>query len=130
MASQNRSFIARGDIKPSVFVRLKAGDDHSILQSVANSESIGVSYEGTRDAPVEGVVPLAAKTGESCRVYVADEGCEVVAGATIAAGDKLKPDVNGAAIPTTTANEIYSAIAVAGAVAGQRCKCTVARGKV
>tara|TARA_R110002111_G_scaffold248586_1_gene312362 strand:- start:108 stop:515 length:408 start_codon:yes stop_codon:yes gene_type:complete len=130
MASQNRSFIARGTILPSVFVKQKAGDDHGIIQAVADDEAVGICYEGTRDAPVDGITPTSAVDGESCRIYVEDEPCEVIAGATIAAGDKLKPNADAHAIPTTTAGDIYSAIAAAGAVAGQRCKCTVRRGTV
>lgn len=121
-----RSYIARGDIGSSLFVT-QDGSDHGIVQSVADDVAVGVSYEGTRDAPVDGITPLAAKSGESCRVYTLGDPCEVIAGNTINAGDYLKPDADGKAIPAA-AGEQYSAIADADCVADQRCKCTVQRG--
>ncbi len=127
MPAQSPSFIAKGSVPPSVFV--KQSGDHGIVICGAGDEAVGVSHEGTREAPVTGVTPMAALTGESCQVYTETWTCEVIAGDTITAGQKLKPDANGAAVPAVAGN-VYSAIARAGAVAGERCKCTVTTGRI
>lgn len=131
MPAQSPSFIARGDIPPSVFVK-QNGTDHGIVACVADDEAIGVSHEGTREAPITGITPLAAKDGESCQVYIDTWPCEVIAGDVIVAGAKLKPDANGHAVPVVAGvnPQIYSAIARAGAAAGERVKCSVQRGIV
>lgn len=137
MPAQSPSFIARGDIPPSVFVK-QNGTDHGIVVCVANDEAIGVSHEGTREAPISGITPLAAKNGESCQVYTDTWSCEIIAGAAIVAGNKLKPDINGHAVPVVgdalgaagAVDKIYSAIARSSAAIGERVKCTVQRGIV
>lgn len=128
MPAQSPSFIARGDIAPSIFVK-QNGTDHGIVAAGAGDEAVGVSHEGTREAPIEGITPLAAKSGESCQVYTEEWPCEVVAAATIVAGNKLKPDANGHAI-VAVAGDHYSAIARAGAASGEMCKVTVRNGEV
>lgn len=128
MPAQAPSFIAAGDIGPSRFVTQTTAD-HTIVQSVANDAAIGVSHEGTRHAPITGITPLAAKAGESVQVYTDTWPCEVIAAATITAGQPLKPDLNGAAV-VATAGQVFSAIARAGAASGERCKVTITRGVV
>lgn len=130
MPAQSPSFIARGDVEPSVFVKQDGATDNGIVQSVADDESIGISHEGTREAPVEGITPLAAKDGESCMVYTDGWTCEVIAAGVIAPGAKLKPNADGHAIATTTAGDVYSAIARSAGAAGTRCKVIVRRGIV
>lgn len=125
MPAQSPSFIAKGNIPPSRFV--KQSGDHGIVICVANDEAVGVSHEGTREAPITGITPLAAIANESCQVYTDTWTCEVIAGDTITAGAKLKPGADGVAIPAVAGN-VYSAIARAGAVVGERCKCTITRG--
>jgi hypothetical protein len=125
--SASPSFIAKGDIPSSVFV--KQSGDHGIVVCGAGDEAIGVSHEGTREAPITGITPLAAIAGESCQVYTDTWNCEVKAGGTIVAGDKLKPNASALAV-VAGGGEIFSAIARAGAANGERCKCTVTRGVV
>jgi hypothetical protein len=127
-ASQAPSFIARGDIGTSLFVK-QNGTDHGVVICAAGDEAIGVSHEGTREAPITGITPLTAKSGEGVMVYTDTFPCEIVAGGTIAAGDKLVPDSTARAI-AAGAGQIYSAIARAGATVGQRVKATVQRGVV
>lgn len=119
------SFIAKGNISPSRFV--KQSGDHGVLQCVANEEAIGVSHEGTREAPITGITPLTAIEGEGVMVYTDTVTCEIEAGANITAGQKLKPDANARAVPAV-ATDVYSAVALAGAASGERCKCMVTRG--
>ena len=127
--NSQRSYIARGTILPSRFVKRDTATDMGILQAVAGDLSVGVSYEGTRYAPLPGITAQAALTGESCLVYTEGMPCEVVAGGTIAAGDKLKPDANGKAV-VAGVGEAYSAIADAACVVDQNCKVTVMAGVV
>ncbi|MCD0459108.1 hypothetical protein [Roseiconus lacunae] len=129
MPAQSPSFIAKGDIEPSVFVQPDPTNDHAILQAEAGDECLGVSHEGTREAPVEGVTPLAAKANESCQVYTDGWPCEIIAGATLVNGDKLKSDANGHAIKAVAGDAFY-AVARAGAAAGERVKATVTRGLI
>ena len=126
MPAQSRNYIARADINSSVFVK-RDGTDHGIQQCVADEEAVGISHEGTREAPITGITPLAAKNGESCQVYTLGWPCEVIAAAAVVAGDKLKPDANGQAV-VAAAGERYSAIADAAAAAGERAKVTVQSG--
>lgn len=125
--SASPSFIAKGNIPSSIFV--KQSGDHGIIICGAGDEAVGVSHEGTREAPITGITPLAAIAGESCQVYTDTWPCEVIAGGTITAGDFLKPDANAEAVKAGV-GEVYSAIARAGAADGERCKCTVTRGIV
>lgn len=125
-ASSAPSFIARGDIPPSRFV-IQNGTDHGVVVATAGAKAVGVSYEGTRDAPIEGVTPLAAKDGEGVNVYTETMPCEIVAGADIDAGDELKPGTAGVAVPAAPGDH-YSAIARASALNGQRVKATVTKG--
>jgi hypothetical protein len=125
--SSSPSFIAKGNIPSSVFV--KQSGDHGIIICGAGDEAVGVSHEGSREAPITGITPYAAIEGESCQVYTDTWNCEVKAAGTIVAGDKLKPNASGLAV-VAGAGELYSAIARAGAADGERCKCTVTRGVV
>lgn len=132
MPHSTPSYIAGADISPSRFVKLNG--EHQVIQCVAGDAAIGVSHEGSREPPIPGVTPLAAKSGESCHVYGADEPCEVIAGGTVAAGDPLKPDAEGKAVKAIVGGETagtvipYSAIARSGAVAGEKLKITLTRG--
>jgi hypothetical protein len=125
-ASSSPSFIARGDIPPSRFV-IQDGSDHGVVVATAGAKAVGVSYEGTRFAPIEDVTPLAAKSGEGINVYTETMPCEIVAGADIVAGAQLKPGTNGVAVPAVEGDH-YSAIARASASNGQRVKATVTSG--
>lgn len=123
---QSPSFIARGDIAPSIFVKLD-GSDHGIVAAGADDDAVGVSYPGSREAPLPGVTPLAAIDGESCQVFTEATPCEIVAGASITAGDLLKPNASGHAIPAT-ATDKYSARARANAASGEMVKAIVEHG--
>ena len=125
--NSQRSYIARGTILPARFVKRDTATNHGVLQCVAGEMAVGISYEGTRAAPIPGVTAQAAIVGENVLVYTETMPCEVVAGGTIAAGDYLKPDADGAAVACAI-GEAYSAIADANCVSGQNCKVTVTSG--
>lgn len=127
MPAQAPNYIAKGDISPSRFV--KPSGDHGVAQAGLYDQAVGVSHEGTRSAPIEGVTPLTAIAGEPVAVYTDTFPCEIVANDTIVAGDPLVPDAQGRAI-VALAGMVFSAIAKAGASAGERVKAVVQRGVV
>jgi hypothetical protein len=127
--NSQRSYIARGTILPARFVIRDTATNHGVLQCTAGQNAVGISYEGTRAAPLPGVTPQAAIVGENVLVYTDGMPCEVVAGGVITAGDRLKPDADGAAV-TAAIGEVYSAVADANATAGQNCKVTVTTERV
>lgn len=123
------SFRAGGDIAPSRFVRLSA--EHQVVPSGDNAEIIGVAQEGSRQAPLADYVStvLAAQAGDSLEVYSAGEVCLVEAGAAISAGNLLKSNANGQAVPIATSGttiQNYGAVALqAATAAGQKIRCLV-----
>jgi len=129
--SQTASYVANADItSPSVFVKLLAGSDHRIVICGADDIAEGVLHESTTEAAIPGITTKAAEAGKSTRVYGIGENCEVLAGAACAAGDFLKPDAAGKAIPATT-GENYSAKCRGGAAAAnERVQCTVEHGQM
>jgi hypothetical protein len=130
MPHSNPSYIAGGNILPSRFVKLEAGENNSVVQCVADDvANAGVSAEGTNTAPIPGASGNAAEAGQSCQVYGLGEPCEVVAGATVAAGDPLKPDADGKAIKAVAGDE-YSAVARSAAAANEKIKCVVRYGSL
>jgi hypothetical protein len=125
--SSQRSYIARGDVRPSRFVKRDTATDFGVLEADLNDTAVGVSYEGTRYAPLPDIVPLAAKSGEPVLVYTEGMPCEILAAATISPGQYLKPNADGQAI-VAVAGDIYGAIADAASVNGQNVKVTVKMG--
>lgn len=126
MQSNQRSFRASANINTSRFVKISG--PHTVAQCVANEQAYGVSHEGTQEAPIPGVTPLAASSGESCLVYGPGDNCEVECGAAVTAGAFVKPDANGRAI-TASANDKYSGQAInSTGAANQKLKITLVRG--
>jgi hypothetical protein len=125
--NSQRSYIARGDIRPSRFVKRDTATNHGVLEADLNDTAVGVSYEGTRYAPLPNVSPLAAVSGEPVLIYTEGMPCEIVAAASITPGQYLKPDADGAAI-VAVAGDIYGAIADASGASGQNVKVTVKMG--
>ena len=127
--TQNPSYVADGDIGSSRFVVQQTTKDHRILVAGAAAKTVGVSHEGSREAPIPGITPLAAKAGESCRVYGEDETCDVVAAAAITPGDYLASDAAGAAVVATT-GQFYGARALAAAASGELARVQVVSGQL
>ncbi len=126
------SFVAGGDVLPSRFVKLSAvaGATGKVLQAGATDNVYGVSGQGTRNAPYDGLDDgLHAKAGENCRVYTsadpADEPYVEVDGA-YPQGTLLKPSTNGIGTSTVTNLDIAGAIMLeASTAAGQLIKCSI-----
>ena len=100
MATLSPSWVFGVDIEPSRIVRQDAANDHQVLKAVLGDTPIGVTHEGSRDAPIPGITALAAKQGESARVYGDTETCEVVVGTiAVLAGEYIAPDANSLGQP-------------------------------
>ena len=133
MQGNQRSFMASEDIGSSLFVSLVKSsgvNQAEIAVSDADEVAYGVSHEGSREAPIPGVVPLAAVAGESCVVYGLGDPCEVLCAEAVNAGNYLKPNSAGKAV-VAAEGEQYSAQAVSTTgAANQKVKVTVMRGIV
>lgn len=118
------SFVASAAIRPSRFVKLSGV--RQAAQAGDNEEILGVAQEGSNRAPLQDLVTdvYAAQAGESLLVYSVGEMCLVEAGAQITAGQLLKSDSQGRAVPVATTGttiQNYGAIALeAAASAGEK----------
>lgn len=128
MQSNQRSFVAGEDIGPSLFVVIS--DKHTVSVAGAGESVYGVSHEGSREAPIPGVTPLAAAEGEPVLVYGPGDNCEVLCGAAITAPARLKSDANGKAIAATGGDEYYAEAVSDTTAANQKVKITLVRGTV
>lgn len=99
MPTENPSYVFGEDIAPSLIVKQSTAADHTCLKAGFGEMPIGVSHEGSREAPIPGIIPLAAAQGESARVYGRGETCEVQVGSGVAipAGAFVMPDANSKA---------------------------------
>ena len=123
----HRSYRFGADCGTSLFVKHQTGVNNTVIPCVANDVALGVSHEGTRQAPIPDVAPLVAKEGETAIVYSHGEPCEIIAGGAIQTGQTLKPDANAKAV-VAGASEHYSAIADSNAAPGEKVKVTIIRG--
>lgn len=124
----NPSYVMGEDVGPSLFVKQDATADHQALKATQWGDTIGVTHEGTREAPIPGVTPLAAKNGEAVRIYGVNETCEVLVGATaIVAGQRVRPDANSKATPAVHGFP-YGGRALAAAGANGKARIVVERG--
>jgi len=122
--SNNPSYTCKVDTGPSLFVLLDPSDDHQVDLAVVGSKPIGVSHEGTREAPIPSVSPLAAEAGEQCRVYGLGETCEVKAAEAITAGDFVRPGASSTALKARH-GLYYGGIAQADAAINEQCRIQV-----
>lgn len=89
-------FVASGDIYPSRFVSISG--EFTVAQSVAGDEPVGISCEGTFNAPLPGASGVAASDGDPIQVYGLGEYCLLQSnpdGAGWSEGDLLMPDNDG-----------------------------------
>lgn len=111
------ALIAKGDINPSRFVALDGSTNHGVIEANADSRIIGISQEGSRDAPIPNASTLAAADGDHLRIYGDGDECllEIKAQTAVVSGDLLKSDADGRGEPidaTATTVELYGAIAL------------------
>lgn len=114
------AFMANGNIYPCRFVKLDTTADHKVLQSGAGDLSIGISQEGTNQAPIpEASTQYAAAAGQALKVYGVGERCKLEIGSGgCTAGDLLKPDADGKGVAVTAGNT-YGAVALTTSAAGE-----------
>ena len=106
------SFTANGNVNPSRFVKI-TGPMKVSQCTVAKERAFGVSQEALMDTPIPGASStLAAEAGRQMGVFGPGETCLVQVGAAVTAGALLTGDVNGKAVATTTAGDIYHGIAM------------------
>lgn len=127
--------VAQGNIGVSCFVKIDTtaatvAHDNSVLQASTNDPIIGIAYEGSRQVPLSDVTNpnYAAIAGEPFRIYGDDDECQVIAGATITAGQRLKSDSSGNAVPiatTGTTIQECGAIARESVLTGELCRVLV-----
>lgn len=128
---QMPSFTANGNINPCRFVKIN-GPMKVVQCSVAGERAFGISQEGLMDTPIPGASStLAAEAGRHVGVFGPGEVCLVQVASAVTAGSYLKGDANGKAVATTTANDIYNAIALEDqATADGRVLCYIQSGKI
>lgn len=99
-----RSYIADGDIRPCRFVSADGTKDNRVVESDANSEVVGISQEGGREAPLPGVSTVkAAAADESLMVYELGERCLLELGEnSVTPGALLKSDADGKGVDIAT----------------------------
>jgi len=99
MPTESPSFVYGEDIAPSLIVKRSTAADHTVLKCGFGELPCGVSHEGSREAPIPGITPYAALSGESARVYGPGETCEVDVGTgvVVTAGYPVMADANSKA---------------------------------
>ena len=99
MPLSNPSFVAGEEIASSLIVKISTAADHTVLKAVVNDYPFGVTHEGSREAPIPNVTPVAAASGESVRVYGPGETCEVQVGSgvVVTAGFPVMADADSKA---------------------------------
>jgi hypothetical protein len=118
------SYIAKGDINSSRFVKSDGTNDFAVVEGTANAEVRGIAMEGSREAPIPSVTsPLAAKTGEGLLVYGNGQQCLLELGGTVSAGDVLKSDSAGKGVVIATGGDTLQhigAVALEGGVSAEK----------
>lgn len=130
MASHTK--VAAGNIKPMRFVKLTTGDGKCLVCG-AGDKVYGVSQKGTRRVPYSSLDDgYCAIAGEELQVYGPGEDPKpaLVLGGTVAAGDRLKSDSDGAGVTTVTNLDEYGAIAMWAGVAGEIIEVEVRTGQI
>jgi hypothetical protein len=99
MPLENPSYVFGEDCATSLIVKQSSAADHTVLKCGFGEKPVGVAHEGSREAPIPGVTPLCAKSGESARVYGPGESCEVEVGSgvVVTAGRYVMADANSKA---------------------------------
>lgn len=99
------NYKAGGTIEPCRFVMLDdtAGNYHTVLQcDAATSKPVGISQEGSHDAPgLSGAATAAAEDGDTLQVHGIGDECLLEIAATVVPGDLLVSDADGKGVVPT-----------------------------
>lgn len=124
------AFRAGGDVAPCRFVTL-ASAAFTIQTAAADQPPLGVSFSGTREAPVPSASPLLAIAGEGCPIWGPGETALLELGGTVTTGALLKSDASGKRVvvaSTGTALQRYGAVALEPGAAGERIRVLIQPG--
>lgn len=99
MSTTSPSYLAFGTIRPCRVVKAYTSADYGVLEADANEFGIGISMEGTEEAPIPSASTNAA-TGTTTaplplNIHGPNELCKLELGGTVAAGDLIKSDADG-----------------------------------
>lgn len=96
-------YTAGGDIAVSTFVKLSTAADNTVLAAGDNVQTVGVSNEAAKDAPIPNASALAGVAGSPVRVYPIGSIAKVIVGSGgVTRGALVKSDTNGAAVLAAT----------------------------
>ncbi len=130
MSGNNPSYVAGGNISPSRFVMMDTSANSQVLQSTVGSLSVGISHEGTLQAPLPSVTGYAGTAGGPVMVYGLGDTCSVVLGSGgCTSGHYLTSDSSGQAVIATGSNAYY-ALSKGTAAAGALVRVQVVIGKL
>jgi hypothetical protein len=129
MPLYNPAFTASGNIKPARFVKISGEftvDQCTDGTSGEGTPVIGVSQEGSFAPPgiaeTMGSTPTywAAPSGKTLKVFGLGDVCVVVAGASILAGNFVKSDSDGRAVPASS-GDYSGGVALQSVASGEKC---------
>jgi len=108
---------AGGDINPSRFV-IGGAADHTVLEGTAAATNVvGVSGEGTQDAPQTGASALAAESGDHFQMHPFGDEALIETGGVVVRWTYGASDADGKAVTATTgqtANCLFAESAASG----------------
>lgn len=115
------NLLAKGNIPVSAFVKLSTATDNGCLAAGANEQVIGISQEGTHDAPgLTGSSAYAAVAGQNILVFQLGDVCPLTAGSGgWTRGDSLKSDSTGKGVVASSVGDKVGAIALESALEGE-----------
>lgn len=114
------ALVAGGDIRPSRFIKISTAANQTALESDAGELSVGVSGEGTQDAPQSGSDGDAAEAGDHFMYHpIGDEALIETGSGGCGAGAHLTPDADGKAV-IATQGDYVGALALEAASAGEK----------
>lgn len=137
MSLHHPQFWAAGTIRPCRAVKIEPTADHDfgVLEADANEWCVGISQEGTHDAPgLAGSSGNAAEDGDQITVHGDGEVCLWQKASTnINYGDLLVPDADGCAVPAastgTTIQNVLAEALETSTVTGAKIRVRVVRFK-
>lgn len=111
----SETFIATGNIAPSIFVKAGTTDSNQCTACGANEDAIGVSSEATRTFDSA----YAAISGDALRVHLAPGECLLTLGGTVDEGGFIKSDASGYGVAAATTGTTEQLIRARARQAGQ-----------
>ncbi len=123
------TYQASGNINPARFVAQMPGSDFQVIQSTASTRPVGISHNGTQEAPgTDADAGFAATNGRLLRVYNTGEEGYLELGGVVSAGDFLVSDSVGRGVTaslTSTSNQTLGAFALQSGFIGHKVRVQV-----